>query len=177
MKSYGDKFNKVIFHSHFCPKILIQKRTKNVHITILFQNSANHIIRELTSSAELQNVAVLWRTSIKCKTKKRHVQGVQKLFLLIKYANVCSQHLKKMEVKTTVVYGFFRRMKAKARRTIWPEIPEQRPYRDHWISIQGPLKPNRVSSPYKIRFERDEKNGKHGGVSSPPLSKTNHDFF
>lgn len=89
MKSNGDKFNKVIFHSHFCPKILIQKRTKNVHITILFQNSANHIIRELTSSAELQNVTVSWRTSIKCKTKKRHVQGVQKLlFLLIKYANV-----------------------------------------------------------------------------------------
>ena len=78
---------RLYFHSHFCP-ILIQKRTKNVHITILFQNSANHIIRELTSSAELQNVAVLWRTSIKCKTKKRHVQGVQKLFLLIKYANV-----------------------------------------------------------------------------------------
>ena len=61
---------RLYFHSHFCPKILIQKRTKNVHITILFQNSANHIIRELrvlTSSAEHQNVAVLWRTSIKCK--------------------------------------------------------------------------------------------------------------
>lgn len=81
---------RLYFHSHFCSKILIQKRTKNVHITILFQNSANHIISELrvlTSSAELQNVAVLWRTSIKCKN--RHVQGVQKLlFLLIKYANV-----------------------------------------------------------------------------------------
>lgn len=50
-----------------------------------FQNLANHITRELyvlTSSAELQiwsfHVAVLWRTSIKFKTKKAHLRGVQR---------------------------------------------------------------------------------------------------